>query len=869
MGDLTGQSVGRYRVGERLGAGAMGEVYKALDTTLKRPVAIKRLSPDLSGDPNYRHRLLKEAQHAARLNHPCIAAIHDILEDMDDLFLVMEFVQGKHLLQSLGQPLDIELFLTMAVQCAEALVAAHEKGIVHGDIKPANILLSSEREVKFLDFGVARRLPASLQDTTAETIPSAREGTVQGTPAYMSPQVLLGKESDPQSDIFSLGVVFYEVLTGHHPFLGKTIARTADSILHQTPAPLLRLNPNIPEDFERIVEKMLAKDPGRRYASAADLLVDLRRLGREQAEFEAPGPRDFRWRSSRITLAVALLLVVLLAGFLWWGPGRDFRVFRKPLPDRLNVALLPITTHGGGPQDEAFAAGLHAALNHKLSRLTTRHPLTVSPATLLRHRRVHGVDQIGIEVGANLALKAVVTRSGNQAQIAIGLLEEGSGQRLRSTTISGSFSDSMALELQLAQTCLQLLGLELRPRDQLELTQYGTRNPASYHLYLRGLGYLTHSDGGDVQLAVRAFEEALSLAGNNFPRAQVGLGEAYWIDYGRTRKESLAAAALNLCTQAARGNENLAEAEFCLGRIAQRSGRLEEALQHLKRAYYIEPTSDDIRKNLAGLYVRLGRQEEAEKVYRDAVTLQPEFWRSHSSLGVFLGARSRFAEAAEELRRATQLAPEYYRAFTNLAVTFAELSRWQEAREAAEKSISIKATGKAYSNLATAYFYQGFFRKSVETYNTAILYMENEKGLEFTIYGNLADALYWAPGQREKAQAQYLKALKMAAEDLGRQTPSPVALGTAMGRMATYAAMLGRREQALEYLAKALAVLPRDGETMLKAALVHEQFGQVGEALKWLSKALKAGVRETKVRSHPMFASLLKDPEYQALFEGR
>jgi len=268
VGDLAGQVVGRYQVESSLGAGGMGEVYLAQDTTLKRPVAIKRLDPQLSTNTRYRQRFLREAQHAARLNHQSIAAVHDVLEENGELLLVMEYVEGKTL-SALDKPIDEQRFLETAIQCAEALCAAHHEGIIHRDIKPSNIMLTNDRLVKVLDFGIARQMPSSLQETMTQTEDAETE-RVQGTLAYMAPEALTGQDVDQHTDIFSLGIVFYEMLTGHHPFRDRTPAGTVDRILHIVPVPLRHLNHLLPLELERIVSKMLEKRPQERYATAED-----------------------------------------------------------------------------------------------------------------------------------------------------------------------------------------------------------------------------------------------------------------------------------------------------------------------------------------------------------------------------------------------------------------------------------------------------------------------------------------------------------------------------------------------------------------------------------------------------------------------
>ncbi|MGH9433460.1 MAG: serine/threonine-protein kinase, partial [Terriglobia bacterium] len=271
---------GRFAIGVRLGAGGMGEVYRAEDLRLKRSVAIKRLAPRWRDDPNYRQRFLREGQRASALNHPHIAGVYDVLEESHELYLVMEYIDGLTLRERLAQPVEIAELLRIGIQCAEALKAAHEKGIVHGDIKPENIMLTPEREVKVLDFGVAKRLPeADLGPETASVVTS--DAAISGTPAYMAPECLLGTGADGRADIFSLGVVCYEALAGQNPFRAEKLIATTDRILRQTPPRLSEMNPSVPPEVERVVNRMLAKNAAGRYATAHELVDELRRLERE------------------------------------------------------------------------------------------------------------------------------------------------------------------------------------------------------------------------------------------------------------------------------------------------------------------------------------------------------------------------------------------------------------------------------------------------------------------------------------------------------------------------------------------------------------------------------------------------------------
>src|SRR2546427_5402536 len=279
--DLSGTIIGRFAIRELLGKGGMGEVYRASDLRLKREVALKRIAPHLRGDKRSRERLWKEAEWASRLSDPHIAAVHDVIDEENELFIVMEYVEGQTLRRRLAEPISIVEFLPIATECALALAAAHNAGIVHHDIKPENIMLTTSGQVKVLDFGVAKNLPSRPETSTLSTLTCAE---FAGTLNYMAPEAVREEESDSRADIFSLGIVFYEAIAGSNPFRAKSFLETSDRILHYDQLPLCELNPKLPAEFDRIVGKMLAKDPAQRYSTAADLAIDLRALERSLTE---------------------------------------------------------------------------------------------------------------------------------------------------------------------------------------------------------------------------------------------------------------------------------------------------------------------------------------------------------------------------------------------------------------------------------------------------------------------------------------------------------------------------------------------------------------------------------------------------------
>jgi serine/threonine-protein kinase len=356
---LTGTVAGRFEIENRVGTGGMGEVYRARDTRLKCAVALKRLSPALRNDSLYRRRLMEEAQRSAQMrNEPRVAAVYDFLETGDEFFLVMEFVEGETLRQRLARPIQLQEFLHIAGQCAEALVAAHDRGILHGDIKPENIMLTPAGQVKILDFGVAKQMLGAEDDITID-----RAGTFAGTPAYMAPEILLQKPVDGRADIFSLGIVFYEALTGHHPFRADSFSVTSDRIRGEKPASARSFNPDVSAALEDILQRMLAKKPAGRYATARGLLADLEHLqsGITPARLLRLLPVQRKRAGVRKGLllgaaAVALFAAVILVPRMrqLWTPASS--------PAGIRLVVLPLHTSSTDLNDRAFCDGLTEAL---------------------------------------------------------------------------------------------------------------------------------------------------------------------------------------------------------------------------------------------------------------------------------------------------------------------------------------------------------------------------------------------------------------------------------------------------------------------------------------------------------------------------
>jgi serine/threonine-protein kinase len=839
----------------------MGEVYRADDTRLKRPVALKRVSRKLGADPHARQRILKEAERASALNSPHIAAVYDVLEESGEVFLVMEYVEGASLRQRLRTSgrFSTSEFLDLALQCAEALAAAQKKGIVHRDIKPENILITPAGQAKILDFGLAKHLPPPGEEEPTVSGESL-QWSLAGTPGYMAPEVLLGGEADHRSDIFALGVVFYEMLTGRHPFSGERGAVTAGRTLQATPTSIRELVPGVPAELGRIVGKMLAKSPQERYARASDLLADLRALqsGKPRPFLVSTAPRPRHW-TRRAGRRIALVVLVLLALGITPIVRQHWKssFVGAPLPEKKNLAVLPFEVVGEDPGAHAFAQGLAETLTGKLAQLTDDYPLQVVPPSEIRSQKVDSVEQARVGLGANLVLEGSLRRSGTQVRITYHLVDSRTRQQLRADTVTAPAGDPFAVEDQVVQSVLRSLDLELGSKERRALQARGTTEPAAYDYYLRGRGYLMeYQKAENVDSAIEVFKRALEHD-PNYTLAYAGLGESYWHKYQSTHATDWMTRALEACQKAAA----LGEGAICLGHVYNATGKYEQGASEFQRALQIDPTSDDAYRGLAFAYEHLGKTAEAEQTYRRAIAVRPQYWAGYNWLGAFFFHQGRFQEAATMFQQVTALAPDSFRGYQNLGGAYTALGRFDQAVPALERSVELRPSAAGYSNLGTVYFYLRRFADAARACEQAVKLDDRD----YVLWGNLAEAYYWSPGERGKSADAYRRALALAEEQLKvnpRQT-------SALGQVALDNAMLGDLATAEQYLRRALALAPRDPDLQLKGAVIESRLGHPDRAIAFLDKALAAGISPDVIRNSPIFDDLAKTEPLQRLLRGR
>jgi serine/threonine protein kinase/tetratricopeptide (TPR) repeat protein len=733
----TGTRLGRYDVLAKLGEGGMGEVYLARDTTeLERTVAIKVLPKDVATDPDRLRRFIQEAKTASSLNHPNILTVYEIGEADSSRFFATEYVEGETLRQRMSRSrLTLRDSLDIAVQIASALVAAHRAGVVHRDIKPENVMLREDGIVKVLDFGLAKPTVQPVRQSSADSEAATRAlvnttpGMIMGTAQYMSPEQARGLTLDAHTDIWSLGVVLYEMLTGRLPFEGRTASDTIASILGKDPPPLMCYFREAPTELEWFITKALTKDKEERYQTAKEMLVDLRRLKQKldvEAEIErthVPEAVDAvsaatsgRWaavetahHSAASTVGASTVhstssaeyivteikrhkLGVIVALTLLIIAGVSIAYLNISRPSRTGIdslAVLPLANTSVDPDAEWLSDGLTESLIDSLSQLPGVKVISLTSVMRYKGQQIDP-QVVGRELGVRALLTGRIVQRGDGLLISTELVDAPTKSHIWGEQYSKKITDLLPLQEEIAKEVSENLRVRLSGEERKRVVRHYTDNPEAYELYLKGRYYWNKRTTEGLNKGIEYFQQAIELD-PIYALAYSGLADSYNLlsTYGVLSANEAFPKAKAAATTALKIDDTLAEAHASLAGVLDSTQDSSGAERELKRAIELNPNYATAHHWYGNFLQERGRFDEALVEVKRAQELDPLSLIIRVDVGDTLYLARRYDQAIEQFRRTLELDPNFYRAHLDLGQAYLQKKMYEEAIAETQKAIDL------------------------------------------------------------------------------------------------------------------------------------------------------------------------------------
>jgi serine/threonine-protein kinase len=839
---MLGRRLGRFHILGELGRGGMGTVWKARDELLGRLVAVKVLGESYSSDAVARRGFRREAEIAAGLDHPFIVPVYEAGEFEEFAFLVMKLVDGETLERFGARRLPPQRdLLRIASAVTEALAYAHGRNVIHRDITPRNIMVTRDGAC-VLDFGLARVAGATASSS----------GHVAGTPAYLAPERLGNRPADARSDLYGLGVVMYEALTGTRPFRGETLEALYYAIVSGATEPPRRLRPELDAGTDALIMRLLSPRPEDRPSSAEALAAELGRLRADLERGQAPGSADAANAASLPSPAAASETT-----------GDETAPAATRLADRLTsgatrtyLSVPPIEIADGGertPEHEQLLCDLREAIRAGLANREHLH--------VVASGRDPGPDEDARDFarrsGANLLLRSSARFAGTTVRIVFTLIDPEAATQIGGGCADGSILHPFELEDRLLDAVREALVLPATTKSSGERAR--PRDPAAGERFALALSYLHRFDNeASIDGAISLLEALLDTEGES-ASVHAALARAYGHKYQQTRQRSWEARAARACERAARLDPAAPDVLLAEGELHTVAGRFADALLALDRALVVSP--DCFEAHLARARALDGAEQaaEAEHECRRAISLRPSDWRGFHVLGLVLFRHGRYSEAVEPWHHVTELTPDNASGHRNLGSALFHLDRFDDALAAFHQANAIRPHGMAYSNVGTVLFYLERYEESIEAFEKSVALAPADPWG----WGNLGNACRRAPGHEPRMREALGQAVALMRERFDREPGQ----AEDWARMAGWLANLGRRDEAERALRQALELSPNDVHCMVAAGLTFLSLGSKDAAIGWIRRAVESGYSPESLRRSPDLRALVEDAEFRRIVD--
>ena len=847
--------IDRFKIVRHLGSGGMGDVYEALDLELSQNIALKVIRPEIAGNELILSRFKKEVQLARKLTGPNVCRIYEFLlgkghgTDQPDAFLTMELLSGVTLADKLkAGPLTWREARAITFDICAGLTAIHDAGIVHRDLKTRNIMLADRggtQQAVLMDFGLAHEAETpGVEAETGLTVP----GMIMGTPEYMAPEQFEGKDVTPATDLYALGIVIYEMVTGKHPYASSNPFGAA-VLRGRRPEPVSSFHRGVPHRWDAVIRRCLEYDVARRYQSADEVASALRR---NRFLFVPTQENQTRVIATVLCTATVLLSSMYVPALRERLQGVVFASHEK------HIAVLPFDVIGNDPATEALSDGLMDSLSGKLSNLNTvNHSLWVVPASEIRSKKVDNASAAWREFGATIVVKGSLKRRDGAIRLVLALIDSKRMRQIGSAEIENNSGNLLALEDEAVATISRLTNVS----DAPDAAAGSARPPAAatYEKYLEAMGYMgRHDIPGNLDRAIADLHSVITVD-KTFTLGYAQMAEAYRLKYQADRDPKWLTSAADICAKASGTGGKSPALLVTLAKIHESTAQRDLALQELKDALELDPTNAAAVQAIAGEYAHLRRYAEAEATYKKALALKPNSWDTYEELANFYDTHGRHADAIPVYLQAIQITPDNGDLYVNLGgayISSGDPEQFQNAERSLKKSIELNPQYLAYANLSYLYTMQHRYQEAASAAEKAVDLNKND----YQAWSALVTAYQWL-GQEAKAAAARTQMLPLV-EQATKLNPND---GEAQATLASLKARLGSKEKATQLIRTALALGPDDPVVLACVADAYEVLGDRKHAVVYAHRALQKGFSLADVSADPDLQAMIKDPAFSAL----